>query len=213
MSVREAMWLALRDFYANSWRLVLVNAALGVLLVVSVLAALAAPVAAVLVVAAGPVVAALVHSAVTLVRTGNLELADAWEGLRIHWRRGLELGCLGVALVGIGFVALRFYSAATLWPLAFLTLYVLVLLGIYELVLWTVAIAEPDRRLRSAAREAAALVSSRPGATLVLGLALLLVNVAGIAAAIMPFLTLTVAYTFLATAHFVLPPPSLEETV
>jgi hypothetical protein len=37
------------------------------------------------------------------------------------------------------------------------------------------------------------------------------VNVAGIAAAVMPFLTLTVAYTFLATAHFVLPPQ--EETV
>jgi hypothetical protein len=28
----------------------------------------------------------------------------------------------------------------------------------------------------------------------------------------MPFLTLTVAYTFLATAHFVLPSPTLEET-
>jgi hypothetical protein len=40
-----------------------------------------------------------------------------------------------------------------------------------------------------------------------LGFALLLVNAAGIAAAVMPFLTLTVAYTFLATAHFVLPRP------
>ena len=53
-------------------------------------------------------------------------------------------------------------------------------------------------------------IRSGLGATLVLGLALLLVNLAGIAAAIMPFLTLTVAYTFLADAHFVLPPLTLE---
>ena len=36
---------------------------------------------------------------------------------------------------------------------------------------------------------------------------------AGIAAAVMPFLTLTIAYTFLAVAHFVLPTPTPEETV
>jgi hypothetical protein len=45
----------------------------------------------------------------------------------------------------------------------------------------------------------------------VLGLALLLVNIAGIAAAVMPFLTLTVAYTFLVTARFLVPPE--EEAV
>jgi hypothetical protein len=213
MKPREAMRLALRDFYANSLRLVLVNAVLGAVLVATVLAALAMPVAAVLVIAAGPVVAALVHCAVTLVRTENLALVDAWDGLRMHWLRGLELGAAGAAVLGLGILALRVYGGSSLWPLAFLTLYVLVLLGIYELVLWTFAIAEPDRTLRSAAREAATLVSSRPGSTLMLGLALLLVNVAGIAAAVMPFLTLTVAYTFLATAHFVLPPPSPEETV
>ncbi|TML50052.1 MAG: hypothetical protein E6G20_00370 [Actinobacteria bacterium] len=212
MKPREALRLALRDFYANSFRLVLVNAALGAILVASVLAALAFPLAAALVLASGPVAAALVHCAVTLVRTGNLALADAWTGLRIHWRRGLELAAAGAALVGLGIVAYRFYGASSLWPLAFLTVYVLVLLGIYELVLWTLAIAEPERGLRGAARAAAVLVASRPGATLLLGLALLLVNVVGIAAAVMPFLTLTVAYTFLATAHFVLPLPSTEET-
>ena len=55
------------------------------------------------------------------------------------------------------------------------------------------------------ARDAGRFVAVRPGATLLLGLALFLVNAAGVAAAVMPFLTLTVAYTFLATAHFVLP--------
>ena len=34
MRPRNAMWLALRDFYANSWRLVVVNAVLGAVLVV-----------------------------------------------------------------------------------------------------------------------------------------------------------------------------------
>jgi len=211
MRPREALRRALRDFYENSWRLVVLNAAFGAVLVVGALAALAMPLAAVLVLAAGPLVAVLAHCAVTLVRTGNLFFADAWDGLRLHWRRGLALGALGAAVVAGGLLALRFYSGASLWPLAFLTLYVLVLLLIYALVLWTLAIAEPERKLSSVAREAAAFVASRPGATLLLGFALLLVNVAGIAAAVMPFLTLTVAYTFLATAHFVLPPQ--EETV
>ena len=210
MRPREALRLALRDFYENSWRLVVLNGAFGLVLVVSVLAALAMPLAAVLVVAAGPFVAVLVHCAVTLVRTGSLFFADAWEGLRLHWRRGLALGALGLAVVVAALMALRFYGRVSMWPLAFLTFYVLVLLLIYALVLWTLAIAEPERKLGAVAREAAGFVASRPGATLLLGLALLLVNVVGIAAAVMPFLTLTVAYTFLATAHFVLPPA--EET-
>ena len=210
MNVRDAMWLALCDFYANSWRLLVVNAALGVALVASVLAALAFPLAAVLVVAVGPIVAALVHCTVTLVRTGNLELADAWSGLRLHWRRGLALASFGAALAALGLFGVRFYTATSLWPLAFLTLYVLVLLAVFQLVLWTIAIAAPDRSLSRIALQSAALVLERPGQMLVLGLALLLVNVVGIAAAVMPFLTLTIAYSFLVTARYLLVP---EEAV
>jgi hypothetical protein len=206
MTLRPAMSLALRDFYENSWRLVVVNAALGAVLVVAVLATLAEPVALVLVVAAGPVVAALVHCAVTLVRTGDLTLADALDGLRLHWRRGLALASAGAAVLGLGILALRFYSAAALWPLAFLSLYLLVLLAIYMLVLWTVAIAAPELSLAAVARESVALAMARPGQTLGLGFALFLVNLAGIAAAVMPFLTLTVAYTFLVTARVLVTP-------
>ena len=206
MRPRNAMWLAMRDFYANSWRLVVVNAALGAVLVVAVLATLAEPLAIVFVVATGPVVAALVHCAVTLVRTGDFILADAVDGLRLHWLRGLELSGAGVALAALGVLALRFYSGAALWPLAFLTLYLLVLLAIFGFVLWTVAIAAPDRSLGAAVRESVSLTAARPGQTLVLGLVLLLVNVAGVAAAVMPFLTLTVAYTSLVAARFLVTP-------
>lgn len=209
----EALRLALRDMYANSWRLVPVNAALGLLLAFVGAAVLVTRAAVVLAVLAGPLAAALAHCGVTLVRTGNLRFADAVDGLRLHWRRGLLLGAAGTAFVVLGVVAVTFYGNSPLaWPLAFVALYLIVLLGVYQVVLWTLAIAEPERGLRAVAREAAELVARRPGATAAIGLALLLVNVAGIAAAVMPFLTLTIAYSFVAAAHFALPRPASEET-
>jgi hypothetical protein len=201
-----ALRLAVRDVFHNSWRLVPVNAALGAVIVVVSVASIAVHAALVLAVLAGPFAVALVHCSVTLVRTGNLALADAWEGLKLHWRRGLQLGAAGTALVVLAALAVRFYTRSSYgWPLAFVTVYLVVLLGIYAAVLATFAVAEPERPLRLVAREAAALGARRPGATLLLGLALLLVNLAGVAAAVMPFLTLTVAYSFVAVAHFALP--------
>jgi hypothetical protein len=205
MSPRAALGAAGRDLFHNSWRLVPVNAALGAVLVAVAVLTAAVHAALVLAVLAGPIAAALVHCSVTLVRTGNLALADAREGLRLHWRRGLQLGAAGTALVVLAIVAVRFYARSSFgWPFAFLTVYLLVLLGVYAVVLATYAIAEPERPLRLVARDAAALGARRPGATLLLGLALLLVNLAGVAAAVMPFLTLTVAYSFVAVAHFAL---------
>jgi len=202
-----ALGLAFGDLYRNSWRLVPVNAALGAVLVFSVFAAVAVHALLVLAVLAGPIATALAHSSVRLVRSGNLRFADAWEGLRLHWRLGLALGAAGVAVVVLAGVAVRFYTRSSAgWPFAFLTLYLLVLLGIYAAVLVTVAVADPDRSLRVVARNAAAVGAQRPGATLLLGLLLLLVNLLGIAAAVMPFLTLTVAFSFLAVAHFVVEP-------
>jgi hypothetical protein len=206
MSARRALGLALGDLYRNSWRLVPVNAALGAVLVFAAVAAVAVHALLVLVVLAGPFAAALAHCSVTVVRTGNLVLADAWEGLRLHWRRGLALGAAGVALGVLGGIAVHFYTRSSLgWPLAFLTLYLVVALGIYAVVLMTVAVAQPGDPLPVVARQASTVAARRPGATLLLGLALLLLNVAGIAAAVMPFLTITVAYSFVAVAHFVLP--------
>jgi hypothetical protein len=211
MTARRALGLAIADLYRNSWRLVPVNAAVGAVLVFAAVCALAVHALLVLVVLAGPLVAALAHSSVTLVRTGNLKLVDAWEGLRLHWRRGLALGAAGLALGVVAALAVHFYTRSSVgWPFAFLTLYLVVLLGVYAAVLTTVAVADPQLRWPAAARSAATLVAQRPGATLLLGLALLLVNLAGVAAAVMPFLTITVAYSFVAVAHFVLPAEARE---
>jgi hypothetical protein len=208
----QALRLALHDLYANSWRLVPMNAALGVIVVAVGAAAVTARPLVVLALLAGPLVAALVHCAVTLAREGRLTFADWRDGLRLHWRRGLLLGAGGSLLALAGIVAVRFYSGShLLWPLAFLTVYVVALLGIFQLLLWTLAIAEPGRSLRASARAALELVARRPGSTLLLGLALLLINAAGLAAAVMPFLTLTIAYSFVAAAHFALPRPTAED--
>lgn len=205
MRVGAALRLAGRDLFQNSWRLVPVNAALGVVLVAVAVFTVAVHAALVLAVLAGPLAAALIHCSVTLVRTGNLAIGDARDGLKLHWLRGLQLGAAGTALVLLAVIAVRFYVRTSFgWPFAFLTVYLVLLIGIYAVVLATYAIAEPTRPLRLAAREAAALGARRPGATLLLGLALLLVNLAGVAAAVMPFLTLTVAYSFVAVAHFAL---------
>jgi hypothetical protein len=192
-----ALHCAFRDFYGNSWRLVPVNAAVGAVVAFAVFSAFAVRAAVVLVLLvllAGPLLAMLVHCAVTLAQTGNLERSDAFDGLRLHWRRGLLLGAAGGALLGLG-----------------VPIYCLVLVGIYQLVLWTLAIARPSVPLRTVAHDAAVFVAQRPWPTLALGLVLLAVNAVGVVAALMPFLTLTVAYSFLATAHFVLPQPTTEE--
>jgi hypothetical protein len=204
MRPRRALGLALGDFYRNSWRLVPMNAAVGAVLVVAGVGAVAVRAAIVLVLLAGPLLAALTHSAVTLARTGNLTLRDGLEGLRLHWRRGLVLGAAGAALLFLGVLAVHVYGGTPLWPLSFVTAYLVVLVGIYQLVLWTLAIAEPSESLGLVARHAARFVALRPWPTLVLGLLLVAINAAGIAAGLMPFLTLTVAFSFLAAAHFVL---------
>jgi hypothetical protein len=204
-----ALRFAVRDMFRNSWRLVPVNIAFGAVLVAVGIAAYAVHVLLVLAVLAGPVAAALIHCSVLLARTENVTLADARAGLILHWRRGLQLGAAGLALGVLAAFAVHFYARLGFgWPLVFLTLYLVLGLGTYVAMVATLAIADPGRPLRLAARDAATVGVRRPGATLLLGLSLLLVNAVGLAAAMMPFLTLTVAYSFLAVAHFTLPKES-----
>jgi hypothetical protein len=205
MTTGAALRGALGDFYRHSWRLFGLNAALAIAVALVLAAASFWRPALVALVLLGPLAAALMHCAVTLVRTEDVRFRDALEGLRLHWRRGLEVGAIGTAVAALGFTAFAFYARAhalVVWGLAFCSVYVLFLLGLYLLIVLALAVARPARGLRGAAERAAELVALRPRATLGLGLALALVNVAGIAAGLMPFLTLTVAYSFLAAARF-----------
>ena len=207
MTLRRALGVAASDMYHQAWRLLILNALLGAAVFVVVVASIAVHGAFLLAILIGPVVAAVMHCAVTLAQTEELRLGEAVRGLRHHWRRGLTLGVALAVAVGLGAFAVPFYAHAGTWawPLAALCVYVLLMFAVFQLALWPLAVFESDRPLRAVARDAAFSLARRPLGFVGLGLALLLVNAVGVAAAILPFLTLTIAYSFLVSAHFTLP--------
>jgi len=207
MTLWRALGVAARDLYHQAWRLIVLNTALGVGVLLVVLASIAVRAALLLAILIGPAIAALMHCAVTLAQTEDLRLAEAVRGLRRHWRRGLVLGLALAVAVGFGALAVPFYAHAGTWawPFAAVCIYLLLMFGVFQLALWPLVVFESDRPLREIARDAALTVARRPVGFLGLAVALLLVNVIGVAAAILPFLTLTIAYSFLVSAHFALP--------
>jgi hypothetical protein len=209
----SALRAALSDFYRHSWRLMLLNTILSLVAIAVVLTALWVPLTLVLAVVVGPLAAALMHCAVSLAQTEDLRLPDELAGLRMHWRRGLALGLLSGGVTAAGLVALAFYwgSGPLGLPLAIFVLYVLGLFWLVQLVLWPLAVFDPTAPLSAVLRRAALSFFARPLETILLAAALLVVNLAGLAAALLPFLTLTIAYSFLAAAHFALPPSPLRE--
>jgi hypothetical protein len=211
--VGEVLRRAVRDFYEESWRLVLLNTLLSVYVLAVLAVATFVPVAVVLVLGAGPLLAALVSAAVVVVDSGSLTFLEVGEGFRRSWRRGLVLGTALALGATATVLALRVYgSAGTLaWPLAVLVLYLGAIFLLFQLLLWPIALRDPETPLRDAASAAALGLLRRPGATTALGLALLAVNLAGLAAAILPFLTMTIAYSALVSARFALPPAPFEE--
>jgi hypothetical protein len=213
MSVRGALRSALRDLYQFSWRLLVVNTAVSGVVCAVVLFVSAFPL--VLFVApllAGPLVAGLVHCVVLLIREESFHLSDAAAGLRRFWKTGFALGGLfGTALL-LGALAVTFYGSDEhrVVPLAALSAYVVAIVCLLLLVAWPLAIAAPETGIGTALRGAWALALHAPLRLLTLGVVLLVVNVAG-AITVLPLLTLTIAYSFLATAHLVLTAPILEE--
>jgi hypothetical protein len=202
-----------RDFYEESWRLVLLNSLLSAYVLAVLAAAAFVPVAAVLVLGAGPLLAALVSAAVVVVESGSLTFYEIGEAMRRSWRRGLALG-LSLVLGAIATViALRFYGGVgTLaWPVAVLALYVGAIFFLFQLLLWPIALRDLDRPLAEAAMEAALMLLHRPVATTTVGVALVVVNLVGVAAAVLPFLTMTIAYSALVAARFALAPEPLQE--
>jgi hypothetical protein len=213
MTVGTALRKAVRGFYEHSLRLVLLNTALSLVAVTILVLATYSTAALLLLLVLGPLAAALMHCAVTVVRDDDLQLADAVAGLRLHWRRGLALGALAAAFIFLTVMAVGFYAGRGVlaWPLAVFTLYLAGLVGVFQLSLWPLAVLEGERRLRTVLRDAALTLLRRPFAFTGLGLALLAVNLLGLAAAILPFLTMTIAYSFLAAAYFTLPPNPVQE--
>jgi hypothetical protein len=207
MSLARALGIAATDLYHQSWRLIVLNTLLAAVLVGVILASLAIRPALLLLVLLGPVAAAVMHCTVTLAQTEELRLSEVVVGLRRHWRRGLALGVLVAAAAIFGAIAVPFYSGAGAWawPLAALSVYVLLVFALVQLALWPLAVFEHARPLRAVVLDAVFVVGRRPWGFAGLAFALLLVNAIGVAAAILPFLTLTIAYSFLVSAHFALP--------
>jgi hypothetical protein len=207
MSLPHALGAAAADLYHQSWRLIVLNTSLGLVLVGVVLVSLAIRPAVLLVVLLGPAAAAVMHCTVTLAQTEELRLSEAIVGLRRYWRRGLALGALVAGAMIFGVIAVHFYSTAGIWawPFAALSIYVLLVFALFQLALWPLAVFENERSFRAVVQDAALVVVHRPWGFAGLALALLLVNAIGVAAAILPFLTLTIAYSFLVSAHFALP--------
>jgi hypothetical protein len=211
--VGEVLRRAVRDFYEESWRLVLLNTLLSgyVLLVLGV--ATFVPPALVLLLGAGWPAAALVSAAVIVVETGSLTFVEVAESMRRSWRRGVVLAGMLAAAVVATLISFRFYGqAGTLtWPLAVVVLYLAAIFLLYQLLLWPLAVRDCDRPLVDVASEAAIVLLRRPLAVLGLALALLLVNVVGLVLAVLPLLTMTIAYSVLAAACFTLPPAAPGE--
>jgi hypothetical protein len=203
-----ALRAAFGDMYQQSWRLFLLNTAFSAFVVSVAIAGLWVPLLWLLLVAAGPLAAALMHCAVLVTTTEDLHLSDALDGLSLNWRRGVVLGVVFGAVTIGGVKAVAFYADRGALVLAVAAAYLLFALTVFELVLLAMAVRDAARSLRGVAVDAGRTVVARPVQAVLLGLALALVNLAGIAAAVLPFLTLTIAYTFLAAAHFALPPTS-----
>lgn len=213
--VGECLRRAVRDFYEESWRLVTLNAIFTGYVLVVLSVAVYVPAALVLLVGAGPLAAAVVYAAVTIVDEGSLTYRETFAGLRRCWRRGLVLGAAVLAAVVVSGFALQFYagSGPLAWPLAVLVLYLAGACGLYQLLLWPLAVQDTERPLRDALRDAGVALLRRPVATTGLGVALLFVNLLGLALGVLPFLTMTIAYSALAAARFVLRPRDEEEEV
>jgi hypothetical protein len=199
MTAGAALLAALGDGYRHSWWLVLVNCAAGAVIFAAAAGAAYVLPAALIAVAAGPILAALAHCAVVITREERLDWSDVGEGIRLHWRRGVKLGALATAGIALGVLATWFYAHHGLWPVAAVTAYILAAFCVWQLVAWPLAVAGVERPLARAAQE----LLRRPASAIVLGLVLVIVNAAG-ALTIVPLLTMTLAFSFLATAHFVL---------
>ena len=211
MSVGRSLGAAAVDFYHQSWRLAALNTALSAaVLVIVYLFVWVLPLLVVLLVLVGPLVASLMHCAVKLAQEDELRFGDAVAGLRLHWRRGLVLAAVNLVAAALSVIALRFYGSER-WLFTILVVDVLVVFVLVQLVLWPRVVYEREQPLAQLFAAALSDFLSRPLATIGFAVTLFVVNLLGVVAGVLPFLTLTVAYSFVAAAHYALPRSELRE--
>jgi len=205
MSLGGSLRAAAVDFYHQSWRLAVFNTVLSaVALVVVYLTVFVSVVFAVLVLVLGPLAGALMHCTIQLAQEDELRFRDGLTGLGLHWRRGLGLAAILLFVTVAGIVALRFYGSDK-WLLTIFVADVLAVFAVLQVFVWPRAIFERDSPLHRVHAQALSDFLARPLIAFGFVLALVVVNALGIAAGVLPFLTLTIAYSFLAAAHFALP--------
>lgn len=211
--VGGALRAAAVDFYHQSWRLAVFNTVLsGVALAIVYLWLFVHPAFVLLLLLVGPFAASLMHCAVLLAQEDELRFRDALTGLRLHSRRGVALATVVLLVAWVGVIALRFYGSEH-WVLAVFVGDVLAVFAVLQLLAWPRAMEERERPLHRVFGAALTDFLSRPVSTFAFAFALLVVNALGILAGVMPFLTLTIAYSFLAAAHFALPRSAAREPV
>jgi len=211
MGTGGALRAAFVDFYHQSWRLAAFNTVLSATVgVIVYLTLFVHPAFLLLVVSIGPLAASLMHCAVWLAQDDELHFGDALVGLKLHWRRGLVLASASLLVFWLAGLALRFYGTDQ-WIFSVFVLDVLALVSLLELLVWPRAVYERERPLKKVIGDAVSDFLRRPLSTLSFAAALVIVNLLGIAAGVMPFLTLTIAFSFVAAAHFALPRSPLRE--
>jgi hypothetical protein len=212
-TVGRALRAALADFYHQSWRLAVFNTTLSaVALAIVYLTLFVHPLLVLLAVLLGPLIAALTHCAVWLAQNDELHFEDALIGLRLHWRRGLALAAIALLAIWLGVIAFRFYGRDH-WLFSIFVGDLLAVFLVVQLLAWPRAVHQRERALHKVFGDALADFLSRPVPALAFAVVLLIVNLLGLAAAVMPLLTLTIAYSSLAVAHFALPRSPLREPV
>ena len=205
MSLGGSLRAAAVDFYHQSWRLAVFNTVLSAAaLVVVYLTVFISAGFAFLVLLLGPLAGALMHCTIQLAQEDELRFRDGLTGLGLHWRRGLSLAAIVLFVTVAGVVALRFYGSEQ-WLLTIFVADVLAVFAVLQVFVWPRAIFERESPLRRVHAQALSDFLARPLIAFAFALALVVVNALGFAAGVLPFLTLTIAYSFLAASHFALP--------
>ena len=195
------------DLYAQSWRLLLRTPPSRSECSRLLVAALWAPLALVRRRARGRAARDGADALRGRARAQRTTSARCWpEGLRLHWRRGLALGAVAVAVLAVGASRWTYAGAGRPFARGARPLVLLAFFALCQLCSGRSPWPRKARRCGPSARAAPTSCSRAPLPATLLAVALLLVNAVGAAAALMPLLTLTLAFSFLAAAHFALPP-------